>query len=82
VDLCYRLKQAGWKIYFLPDAVVVHHGAQSTKQVRREMIVESHQSMLRFYEKHYRGKVNRLSYGLSVRLIRLGQRARLRGASD
>ncbi|NCO35468.1 MAG: hypothetical protein AUJ92_20895 [Armatimonadetes bacterium CG2_30_59_28] len=80
VDLCYRLKKHGWRIYFVPDATVIHHGGSSTKQVRRDMIAESHQSMLRFYEKHYRGHVHRLSYVLAVWLIRLGQWARLRGA--
>ena len=32
VDLCYRLKQAGWKIFFTPDAHIAHYGGQSFKQ--------------------------------------------------
>ncbi|MBI3922347.1 MAG: glycosyltransferase family 2 protein [Armatimonadetes bacterium] len=79
VDLCYRLKQAGWKIYFLPDAVVIHHGGQSTRQVRREMIAESHRAMLRFYRKHYRGKVNRLLYVAAVTSIGVGMYLRMLG---
>ena len=68
VDLCYRIKQAGWKIYFTPDAQVIHHGGASTRQVKPQMIRESHQSLLRFYEKHYRGKISPLVYAL-VKLI-------------
>lgn len=79
VDLCYRLKQWGWKIYFLPDAVVIHHGGQSTRQVRRDMIVESHRAMLRFYRKHYRGKVNRLLYAAAVTSIGVGMYLRILG---
>jgi hypothetical protein len=55
VDLCYRLKQAGWKLFFHPGATVIHHHGASTRQVRREMVVESHRALRLFYEKHYRG---------------------------
>jgi len=54
VDLCLRLKRAGWKVLYLPDAVCVHHVAASTAQVRCAAIAESHRSLLRFYRKHYR----------------------------
>ena len=29
VDLCYRIKKAGWKIFFFPDASVIHHKGAS-----------------------------------------------------
>jgi len=54
VDLCLRLKRAGWKIFFLPDAVCVHHVAASTGQIRCAAMAESHRSLLCFYRKHYR----------------------------
>lgn len=31
VDLCFQVRQAGWTNYFLPEAVVIHHGGQSTE---------------------------------------------------
>lgn len=34
VDLCYRIKQAGWKICYWPDIVVVHLGGESSKTVK------------------------------------------------
>lgn len=71
VDLLYRAKQAGWNIYFVPDAVVVHHGASSTKQVRRkEMVRESHQSLLKFYEKHFKGRICPIVYYFTIACIR------------
>lgn len=32
VDLCYRIKKAGWKIYFTPEVQIKHHMSQSFKQ--------------------------------------------------
>ena len=63
VDLCYRLRQAGWKIVFEPKANAIHYyGLSSTWQVRPAGIVESHRSLIRFYRKHYRGRICWCSY--------------------
>lgn len=68
VDLCYRLKRAGWRIVFAPEAKVTHvHGA-STMQVRPQAIFESHRSLLRFYRKHYRGRVCPCAYATVITL--------------
>jgi len=32
VDLCYRIKKAGFKIFFTPEAQITHHLSQSFKQ--------------------------------------------------
>ncbi len=32
VDLCFRIKKAGWKIRYIPDAEVVHYGGSSVKK--------------------------------------------------
>jgi hypothetical protein len=29
VDFCLRLRRAGWRILYVPDAVLVHHGSAS-----------------------------------------------------
>jgi GT2 family glycosyltransferase len=54
VDLCYRLRQAGWRIVFEPAAQVLHHHGQSTAQLKPQAVLESHRSLIRFYGKHYR----------------------------
>jgi GT2 family glycosyltransferase len=54
VDWCYRIKQAGGRIWFTPDAQVVHHYGQSIKQVKAKMILSSHRGLIRFWRKHYR----------------------------
>lgn len=51
VDLCYRLAQAGWELWWEPAARVVHFGGASTKQVAQEMYVQLYRSKIQFYRK-------------------------------
>ena len=60
VDLCYRIKNAGWMIYFYPEARVVHHKGASTGKVKRKMIWLSHTAFFKFFKKHKTGLGNRL----------------------
>ena len=62
VDWCYRAKMQGWKVYFTPDAEVVHHGGAGTSQRKPAMRRESHRSLWRFYRKHYRKRIWRPVY--------------------
>jgi GT2 family glycosyltransferase len=59
VDLCYRIKTAGWKIYFDPGAQVVHHKGASTRKAKRKMIWLSHLAFYKFFKKHRKGPANR-----------------------
>jgi GT2 family glycosyltransferase len=67
VDLCYRLAQAGWELWWVPGAEVVHHEAQSTRQVAERMYVELYRSKVHFYRKF--GGARRAA--LYKRLVRL-----------
>ncbi len=53
VDLCYRLQQAGWRLYYVPQARVVHYGGQSTQQVAADMFLQLYRSKLLFFRKHH-----------------------------
>lgn len=55
VDWCYRAKQKGWKVYFIPQAEAVHYIGQSSQKVEKKTIIERHRSMYLFYKKHYQG---------------------------
>jgi GT2 family glycosyltransferase len=55
VDWCFRVKAAGWEIWFTPASQIVHHYGQSIKQVKVSMILSSHRGLYRFWRKHYRG---------------------------
>lgn len=53
VDLCHRLQKAGWKLHWVPQAQVVHHGGQSTQQVAAEMFLRLYQGKIIYFRKHY-----------------------------
>jgi len=74
VDWLYRAKKLGWKIYFTPDAIVIHHGAGSTSKVaKRKMARESHESLMRFYSKHFRGKIAAPIYYFTIACISISR---------
>ncbi len=52
VDWCYRIKQAGYEIWFYPEAKVIHHYGQAIKQVKARMIYHSHRGFYRYITKH------------------------------
>ncbi|MFN3652442.1 MAG: glycosyltransferase family 2 protein [Armatimonadota bacterium] len=76
VDLCYRLKQAGWEILYDPRVRVVHVGGASTRQVRPQAIRMSHEGLKRFYATHYRRRLPLPLYRLLVGMIDLSGRLR------
>ena len=53
VDLCYRLRQHAWEIWWVPRATVVHHGGQSTRQVAAAMFLRLYQSKVLYFRKNY-----------------------------
>lgn len=70
VDWCLRIKQQGWKIFFVPSAVMTHYGGGSVNKVRPRMILASHRCCYRFFRKHRKGLLNGLAVqGLGVALL-------------
>jgi N-acetylglucosaminyl-diphospho-decaprenol L-rhamnosyltransferase len=55
VDLCLRLRRAGWRIGFEPAGAVVHVQGGSTSKTPYRMIIEHHRSVWRFASRRYRG---------------------------
>lgn len=53
VELCYRLKRSGGKIFYTDTITVIHHGSQSSKQAISACDHYKHYSRLLFFEKHY-----------------------------
>lgn len=52
IDLCFRLRQAGWSLHWEPRARIVHYGGQSTKQVAGSMFLQLYRSKLHYFRKH------------------------------
>jgi GT2 family glycosyltransferase len=68
VDLCYRLKKAGWSLYWVPSAEIIHYGGQSTQQMASEMFLSLYQTKLLFFRKHY-GRLKAFIYKLILMTI-------------
>jgi N-acetylglucosaminyl-diphospho-decaprenol L-rhamnosyltransferase len=72
LDLAFRIKERGWKVYYYPAVEVLHHkGASSRKQSERS-IREFYRAMHVFYRKHYAahygGLINALiTFGIMAR---------------
>jgi len=53
IDLCYRVKKLGWKIYYIPDALVMHYGGHGgTQQRPYKCIYHFYRSAFIFYRKN------------------------------
>lgn len=63
VDLCYRIKKAGWPIIFFPEAKVIHWLGESTRKAKPKMIISSHRSIYHYFKKHHPSWVNELLGG-------------------
>lgn len=81
VDLLLRLRKKGWPCLYSPDVHILHHGGESTKQVRKSMIWESHRGLVRFMKKHYVTQWNLIFFLLVSGIIYLGAWVRARGYS-
>lgn len=51
-DLCLRLRRAGWRVLFTPNAEIVHHLGSSMARAPSRARLEYHRSHLRYYAKH------------------------------
>ncbi|HEY3284791.1 MAG TPA: glycosyltransferase family 2 protein [Armatimonadota bacterium] len=66
VDICYRAKQAGWKVLYCPSSVITHLIARASDQNAARMIIQHHKSMYRFFRKHYAAHTSRWVWPMVV----------------
>ncbi|HEV2033193.1 MAG TPA: glycosyltransferase [Candidatus Dormibacteraeota bacterium] len=64
IDLCYRMKMGGWKIFYLPSATALRHETQPTSEVQRKALYEKHRSMWAYHFKHHAEDVPAFGNGL------------------
>lgn len=53
LDWCKRAKDAGWRVVFLADAEITHHGGKSSDQVVARRHILFQQSKLRYFRKYH-----------------------------
>jgi hypothetical protein len=55
-DLCFRARQAGWKVYYQPQAQIIHYGGRGGSKVESERsLYEWHKSYYLYYKKNLSG---------------------------
>ena len=54
LDFCMRVRLAGYKLLFVPDAVVIHKKGHSSVQQPLWVAWHLHKGMLRYYQKFFR----------------------------
>ncbi len=72
LDWCFRIQQAGWKIYYTPETQIVHYKGECTRKGELRYVRLFYGAMLQFAEKHFAGNHSRTLAGL----IRAGILAR------
>ncbi len=55
VDWCYRMKQAGWEVAYLPLAAVMHYGGSSMKLQSGRAVGAHAEGLVAFYAKYHGG---------------------------
>jgi hypothetical protein len=61
VDLCKRIRNSGFKVWYWPDIVVIHIGGESSRQVKSlemssagsQLVLWRMRSTLLYYRKHH-----------------------------
>lgn len=94
LDFCYRIKKAGWKIYYVPKVKIIHYKgvssgirkesqklAKANKETRIRAIRASTQVMRIFYKKHYLDKYPRFLTWLVLKGIDFLEKIRLKKLS-
>jgi len=52
-DWCYRIRKAGWKIYYFPKASIIHYWGQSSNLLVDRGLINTYKSQRIFFRKHY-----------------------------
>lgn len=78
IDWCWRIRQAGWEIYAVPKAEIVHYGGESTKQVPAKSIVNLWSSRAQLYRRHH----GRAKYAVARGLVELSMKRRAGKVND
>jgi GT2 family glycosyltransferase len=54
MDLCVKISKTGWKIYYVPDAMIIHHagGSSASREESNFSSIMLRESLAHFFEVH------------------------------
>jgi len=65
IDLCYRLKLGGWKVFYLPAATASHQAREAPGLAEKQrMLYEEHRAMWAYHFKHHAEDQSAFANGL------------------
>jgi len=69
VDLCFRVKKAGFKIVYYPQAEIIHHGGRSTSQAQMNMNSAWYKSFFQYLRKNKQYPSSVIIFFLSLLVV-------------
>ncbi len=66
IDLSYRIKQAGFRVFYYPETTIIHYKGESTKKGSINYVLVFYQAMIIFAQKHFSPK-NARFYSVTIR---------------
>jgi GT2 family glycosyltransferase len=70
LDWCRRMKQAGWRVVWHPNATVIHHEGKSSEQVSARRMQYFNTSKVRYFRKHHGAvRANLLRFTLMAQFV-------------
>jgi len=53
LDWCRRIKEAGWRVVYLPAAQIIHHEGKSSEQALTARHINFQRAKLRYFRKYH-----------------------------
>ena len=78
IDWSWRVREAGWDIYAVPAAEIVHYAGESTRQVPDDTVVNLWRSRAKLYRKHH----GRLHLAVASRMVRRSMARKAKKTTD
>lgn len=72
LDWMYRIRQAGWRVCYVPQTRIIHYKGESTRKSRRLPAIEFYRAMYLFAKKHRPATGLRLLSGMVHGLVTAG----------
>jgi hypothetical protein len=69
LDWCYRMRAAGWKIYYLPTTQIIHYKGESSRRSHLDSLRMFYHAMHLFARKHFRARLSAAFYGIIIAAI-------------